>query len=67
MKIPLRHFIAAQPRRGPLAGAWYRAILPVYFSTAPSTGHSRTVPGRFNDASPSVPAYPYFTCPKTPS
>ena len=58
MKISPSHVIAALLPAKPLTGTWYRAIPPVYLSTALSASHSRTVPGRFNDGSLSSPAFP---------
>jgi hypothetical protein len=58
MKIPLRHVIGASLTRRPLMGTWYRAILTVFLPTALRVGHSRTVPGRFNDGSGSAPSFP---------
>ena len=58
MRIPPIHVITALLPVKPLTSTWYRAIPPVYLSTALSTSHSRTVPGRFNDSSTSSPAFP---------
>lgn len=58
MKIPPQHVIVSRLTRGPLGGTWYRAIATVFLPTALSVSHSRTVPGRFNNGSPTGPSFP---------
>jgi RES domain-containing protein len=42
----------------PHGGVWYRAIPPRFITTALNVAHTKTVPGRFNDASPIAPSFP---------
>lgn len=67
MKIPPRSIIATSLTLGPLTGTWYRAISTVYFPNALSVGHSRTVPGRFNDGSALAPSFPVLYLAENPS
>lgn len=58
MNIPLQYIIAAGLSLRPVAGTWYRAVPTHFIPTALRVAHTRTVPGRFNDGSPSAPSFP---------
>ncbi len=58
MRIPSALIITPRLLMKPETRTWFRAIPPSFLTTALSTAHTRIVPGRFNDASPTMPAHP---------
>lgn len=66
MKIPLHHTLSARLSVHPQGGVWYRAIPPHFIATALNVSHTKMVPGRFNDASPSAPSFPVLYLAENP-